>query len=88
MPYVKLIGNAEPAHREFILDLYNESTKSKQERIDRRILEIKRGLSRAKSNQILNFWLRSGMVEGDQFGTVWLTELGKNALSSYETQAN
>ena len=84
MPLIDLIETAEPEERNFILDLFGETKEETAERISRRILETKRRLTRAKSNQIFNFWLKSGLIEGDQFGSVWLNEKGLAVMSQYQ----
>ena len=84
MPLVQLIETAAPEERNFLLDLFGETKVQRAERVNRRILETKRQLTRAKSNQIFNFWLKSGLIEGDQFGSVWLNDKGRTAMSEYE----
>ena len=84
MPLAKLIESAAPEERDFLLDLFGETKEQRAERVNRRLLETKRRLTRAKSNQIFNFWLKSGFIEGDQFGSVWLNDKGRTALCEYE----
>jgi len=85
MPLDQSIDSADQEQKDYILDLFAHVSQN-QERIDRRVLGAKRGLTRTKSNQTFNFWLKAGLIEGDQFGAVWLNERGLAAVKQYHLQ--
>ena len=83
MPLATTIETTDKENRDFILSLFALTVKINETSAERRTMEDMLRLTRGKSNQIFYFWLKSGMVEGDPFGRVWLTEKGLEALEQY-----
>ena len=80
MQLSKTIAAPDKDHCEFISALFAHSAKNRDLALGRKVLEDKLRLTRGKSNQIFHHWLKAGFVEGDQFGNIWLTSKGLDAL--------
>jgi len=80
MQLSKTIAAPDKDHGEFILALLAHPAKNRDTAAGRKALEDRLRLTRGKSNQIFHHWLKAGLVEGDQFGNIWLTSKGLNAL--------
>ena len=86
MPLATLIETADREYRDFILSLFALTVKIGETTADRRTMEDMLRLTRGKSNQIFYYWIKCGLVEGDPFGRVWLTEKGVSALEQFTIQ--
>jgi len=79
-----IIETADKDQRDFILLLWARTLRASQKSVERRLLEDYLRFTRGKSNLIFHYWLRLGMVEGDQFGQIWLTHKGVSEVEEYE----
>ena len=83
-----IIETADKDQRDFILLLSSRTLGNNVKSLERRVLEDYLRFTRGKSNQIFHYWLKLGLVEGDQFGQIWLTLKGSAEIEEYEKHAS